>query len=64
MRWHRTVNMRKAPVHKVFVHHFRLPRRGKEMMHISNFAIFCIAKIRLCKLMHRRTPLCKIQAMV
>ena len=29
----------KMPVHEVFVHHFRLPRRGEEMAHFSFFAM-------------------------
>ena len=28
------------PMHEVFVHHFRLPRRGEEMAHF----LFCYAK--------------------
>ena len=32
-------------VHEVFVHHFRLLRRGEEMMHISNFAMLLHSKI-------------------
>ena len=29
----------KMPVHEVFVHHFRLPRRGEEMAHFLFFAM-------------------------
>ena len=32
------------PVHEVFVHHFRLPRRGEEMAHFLFLLCFCIAK--------------------
>ena len=31
-------------VHEVFVHHFRLPRRGEEMAHFLFLLCFCIAK--------------------
>lgn len=39
MRLQRTTKMGKSDVHEVFVHLFRLPRRGEEMAH----HVFCYA---------------------
>ena len=39
MHEHRTTKMRKCRCMKFFVHHFRLPRRGEEMVHF----LFCYA---------------------